>query len=100
MLDFRLVYSEIIAIGGMQMSERILSTPEKIEQRAYELYLERGGGDGDVLADWLAAERELTEFPEQSNSGAPKPRANAASLQATSPKAGRIAQEVSLVIQD
>ncbi|MGA2431294.1 MAG: DUF2934 domain-containing protein [Candidatus Acidiferrum sp.] len=76
------------------MSERTLSTPEKIEERAYELYLERGGQDGDDLADWLAAERELTEFPEQDNSGAPKPRPNTASLQATSPEAGRIAQKV------
>jgi hypothetical protein len=76
------------------MSERKVSTPEQIEQRAYQLYLERGCEDGNDLADWLAAERELTEFPEQFNSGAPKPRPNAASLQATSPEAGRIAQEV------
>jgi hypothetical protein len=83
----------------MQMSERKFSTPERIEQRAYELYLERSGEDGGDLADWLAAERELTELPEQPNSNAPRARANAASFQATSPKAGRIAQEVSLVIQ-
>jgi Protein of unknown function (DUF2934) len=44
------------------MSERKLSTPEQIERRADELYLERGGKDGGDLADWLAAERELTEF--------------------------------------
>jgi hypothetical protein len=69
------------------MSERKLSTPEQIERRAYELYLERGGEDGGDLADWLVAERELTELPEPSNSGAPKARAAAASLQATSPKA-------------
>jgi hypothetical protein len=31
------------------MSERTLSTPERIEQRAYELYLERSGEDGDDL---------------------------------------------------
>jgi hypothetical protein len=78
----------------MHMSERKLSTPEQIEQRAYQLYLERGSEDGNDLADWLAAERELTESPEQLNPGAPKSRANAASLQATSPEAGRIAQEV------
>jgi hypothetical protein len=76
----------MIAIGGMQMSVRILSTREKIEQRAYELYLARGGEGGDDLADWLAAERELTELPEQSNSSAPKARAAAANLQATPPK--------------
>ena len=32
---------------------------EEIAQRAYELYLVRGGGDGSELEDWLRAEREL-----------------------------------------
>lgn len=32
---------------------------ERIEARAYELYLERGGGDGAAMEDWLAAEREM-----------------------------------------
>jgi hypothetical protein len=53
----------------MQMSERKLSIPQQIEQRAYELYLERGGEHGHDRADWLAAENELTELPEQFNSG-------------------------------
>jgi Protein of unknown function (DUF2934) len=86
--------TRIKVMRGMQMSERKLSGPEQIEQRAYELYLERGGENGDDLADWLAAERELTELAERSNSGAPKARAAAASLQPTSSKADRIAQEV------
>jgi hypothetical protein len=30
-------------------------------QRAYELYLARGGEDGRDLDDWLTAERELRE---------------------------------------
>ena len=76
------------------MSERKLSTPEQVERRAYELYLERGGIDGGDLTDWLSAERELTELPEPSNSSAPKARAAAASLQAASPMAGGVAQEV------
>ena len=76
------------------MSERNFSTPEKIERRAHELYRERGGEDGHDLADWLAAERELTELPEQPNSTAPQARAAAASLQVTPPKGGRVAQEV------
>ena len=80
------------------MSERKLSIPQQIEQRAYELYLERGGEDGGDLADWLAAERELTELPEQSNSGATKAWTAAAALQATSPKSGRIAQKVPVEI--
>jgi hypothetical protein len=80
----------------MQMSERKFSTPERIEQRAYELYLERGGEAGGDLADWLAAERELTELPEQTNSNAPQARATAANLQATPPKGGRAALEVAV----
>jgi hypothetical protein len=34
---------------------------ERVAQRAYELYLARGGSDGRAMDDWLAAERELTE---------------------------------------
>jgi len=32
-----------------------------LAQRAYELYLARGGADGRDLDDWLTAERELQE---------------------------------------
>jgi hypothetical protein len=32
---------------------------QRIEQRAYELYLSRGGAHGSDWEDWLAAEREL-----------------------------------------
>ena len=32
---------------------------ERIAERAYELYIRRGGGGGRELDDWLAAEREL-----------------------------------------
>lgn len=35
--------------------------PQRISTRAYELYLARGGSDGQDWDDWLAAERELTE---------------------------------------
>ena len=34
---------------------------ERIARRAYELYLQRGGREGDPMADWLEAERELTQ---------------------------------------
>jgi Protein of unknown function (DUF2934). len=34
-------------------------TREAIEYRAYELYLQRGGCEGDALEDWLNAEQEL-----------------------------------------
>jgi hypothetical protein len=32
---------------------------ERIAARAYELYLARGGADGQAEEDWLEAEREL-----------------------------------------
>jgi hypothetical protein len=32
---------------------------DRLAQRAYELYLERGGEDGQDIEDWLVAEREL-----------------------------------------
>ena len=34
-------------------------TEDDIRRRAYERYLERGGGDGQDFEDWLAAERDL-----------------------------------------
>ncbi|MCB9841032.1 MAG: DUF2934 domain-containing protein [Phycisphaeraceae bacterium] len=34
-------------------------TPEQIQQRAYEIWQRRGGGDGNAAVDWLQAEREL-----------------------------------------
>lgn len=34
-------------------------TPEEIRERAYLIYLARGGADGRELDDWLQAEREL-----------------------------------------
>ena len=34
---------------------------DRLAQRAYELYLARGGADGRDLEDWLIAERELRE---------------------------------------
>ena len=34
-------------------------TQEEIAQRAYEIYLERGGAPGNELEDWTRAEREL-----------------------------------------
>ena len=34
---------------------------QQIRERAYEIYLARGGQEGDEVSDWLAAERELKE---------------------------------------
>ena len=36
-------------------------SPEEIRHRAYEIYNERGGTDGNDLEDWFQAERELQE---------------------------------------
>jgi|1185.fasta_scaffold483013_2 hypothetical protein len=36
---------------------------DRVAARAYELYLARGGGDGQAWDDWLAAERELSSPP-------------------------------------
>jgi hypothetical protein len=48
---------------GAIMSRTAKKTPtqKEIELRAYEIYLQRGGEDGNELNDWLAAEKELTE---------------------------------------
>ena len=36
------------------------SCEQAIRNRAYEIYLQRGGQSGCELEDWLQAERELT----------------------------------------
>ena len=36
---------------------------DDIARRAYEIYLARGGTDGESLQDWLRAEAELTGRP-------------------------------------
>lgn len=39
----------------------IRPSPQDIAERAYQLYLERGGEHGDDLRDWLRAEEQLIE---------------------------------------
>jgi hypothetical protein len=34
-------------------------SPEEVQRRAFELYLQRGGGHGRDLDDWYEAERQL-----------------------------------------
>ena len=48
------------SVEGEQSDEIPGSRPteEEIALRAYHIYLERGGDDGDPEADWLQAERE------------------------------------------
>jgi hypothetical protein len=47
---------------------------EQIRQRAYEIYLARGGEDGHDLSDWIEATRELSESNEQESVSAQKTR--------------------------
>jgi hypothetical protein len=42
-------------------SEEPMPSAEAVAQRAFELYLERGGIHGHHEEDWLRAERELRE---------------------------------------
>jgi hypothetical protein len=35
---------------------------QEIRNRAYEIYVQRGGQPGYELEDWLQAERELTSY--------------------------------------
>jgi hypothetical protein len=46
--------------SGQQIAERY-PTREEIELRAYQIYVERGGAQGNDLEDWLQAEFELIE---------------------------------------
>ncbi len=43
------------------VNEHTAPVDEEIAQRAYELYLARGGAHGYDLEDWLEAERQLRD---------------------------------------
>lgn len=45
--------------SGSNGAVHLAPTFEQIQRRAYELYLSRGGSQGDELGDWLNAEYEL-----------------------------------------
>ena len=45
----------------MADAKREIPTKEEIEQRAYEIYVERGNKDGKHIEDWIEAEKELYE---------------------------------------
>ena len=47
-----------------ELSQSLAVTRDAIAQRAYELYVARGGEDGHHLEDWLQAERELQDASE------------------------------------
>jgi hypothetical protein len=50
------------------IKEQFLSQ-EQISERAYELYLERGGEGGHALEDWFAAEDELKALKKEYDEG-------------------------------
>ena len=50
------------------IKERFLNQ-EQIEERAYDLYLQRGREDGRALEDWLAAENELKALKKEYDDG-------------------------------
>jgi hypothetical protein len=74
----------------MHMSEQKLPTKDQVERRAYELYLDRGCADGQDLADWFAAERELMESSRRPVSGALRGRV---AEQRSTANAGRLARD-------
>ena len=45
--------------NGHDTAGRDLASGHDIAALAYELYMQRGGGHGHDLEDWLAAERQL-----------------------------------------
>ena len=50
------------AASGAARKSRVTKkspTLEQIQNRAYEIYLERRGGPGNPIQDWLRAEQEL-----------------------------------------
>ena len=48
--------------SGHQDSRRMGPTVGEIRLRAYELYVDRGRTEGQDLADWFQAAKELTEI--------------------------------------
>ena len=44
-------------------SEFVVASDDPIAERAHEIYVERGCGDGLDREDWFQAERELTAMP-------------------------------------
>jgi hypothetical protein len=48
---------EVAQVGKARIQN--VPSPEEIQQRAYEIHMERGGTHGQDMDDWLQAEREL-----------------------------------------
>jgi hypothetical protein len=59
--------SELVPADEVVVLAESAPTREQIEVRAYEIYLQRGGGDGNDVQDWLQAESELLAESEKAN---------------------------------
>ena len=44
---------------GAKIEAELTTSREDIARRAFEIYLARGGSEGDALSDWYRAEQEL-----------------------------------------
>jgi hypothetical protein len=64
----RVIFQSDNGEGGSKTSP----SPEEIRQRAFEIYIERGGIYGYDLDDWLQAEGELQGKCNKSNDEAPE----------------------------
>jgi hypothetical protein len=62
------------------MTNRSNDQHDAIARRAYEIYRQRGGADGNELDDWIQAEAELDPYthPEQAPVMEPSPNARTA----------------------
>jgi HSP20 family molecular chaperone IbpA len=59
MADIKVQKVEKSGHQGLPIFEQVEKLMERIQQRAYELFADRGFLPGSALADWLAAEREI-----------------------------------------
>jgi Protein of unknown function (DUF2934) len=53
--------SQAIEKSQAAYQQMVKVSPDEIAQRAYELYMARGGAHGNDLGDWLLAESELLQ---------------------------------------
>ena len=53
-----------VAARAKAPDSEMLSIEERIERRAYELYVQRGNQSGSELEDWLQAEAEVRQTQE------------------------------------
>lgn len=53
--------ANVITMPAIGASTRPALRDEEVARRAYEIFLARGSAHGHDVADWLQAERELSE---------------------------------------